>query len=323
MTSTRAARSSRPRAPWARGLGANCRKPSPRSTTASSPVRHRIRSPPPIYPGGSGDWKYEGWIEHVLEPFPDQSFAFDEFGLLGLLRPTAAAAPRPKWAVTSATSSSGPNAPGTDSRTDCERLAGAGRRTTGRPGRQPATRRPGGTAAAGTAASGAGQSRRTEGAANGAGRPDRRPHPPPRTAESASRAELAKPHKTDLHGRGGRCGCGPGPHPGRQAPAITGDARPSPAFEAFFSGAEAKPKVSRTDRFAPGLAASAAFVERGLHPRVPRPHKEPVEAVGAGPGGARSRSWCRTSPLGSTTQKGRRAKLTPGKLARLAERGVE
>ncbi|WP_254897552.1 hypothetical protein [Kitasatospora sp. NA04385] len=40
------------------------------------------------------------------------------------------------------------------------------------------------------------------------------------------------------------------------------------------AAAAAKPKVSRTDRFAAGLAALAAFVEREGHARVPRPHKE-------------------------------------------------
>ncbi|MFD9597162.1 helicase associated domain-containing protein [Kitasatospora sp. NPDC059973] len=58
-----------------------------------------------------------------------------------------------------------------------------------------------------------------------------------------------------------------------------------PELAAAKAAAEARPTVSRTDRFAQGLAALAAFVERGeRHPRVPRPHKEPVEAVEAGPG---------------------------------------
>ncbi|MFG2820947.1 helicase associated domain-containing protein [Kitasatospora sp. NPDC048365] len=63
--------------------------------------------------------------------------------------------------------------------------------------------------------------------------------------------------------------------------------------------AAAKARLSRTDRFTQGLAALAAFVERERHPRVPRPHKEPVEA---GPA-ARIRSSCRISPWvpGSTT----------------------
>ncbi|MFE3113584.1 hypothetical protein ACFXKJ_36155 [Kitasatospora indigofera] len=45
------------------------------------------------------------------------------------------------------------------------------------------------------------------------------------------------------------------------------------------AAAEAKPKVSRTDRFAQGLAALAAFVEREGHAQVPRAHKEVLEAV--------------------------------------------
>ena len=51
------------------------------------------------------------------------------------------------------------------------------------------------------------------------------------------------------------------------------------------AAAEAKPTVSRADRFAQGLVALAQFVARERHPRVPRLHKEPVEAVEAGPGG--------------------------------------
>ncbi|MQS16035.1 hypothetical protein F7Q99_28285 [Streptomyces kaniharaensis] len=57
------------------------------------------------------------------------------------------------------------------------------------------------------------------------------------------------------------------------------------------AAAEAKPAVSRADRFAQGLAALAQFVERERHPRVPRPHKEPVEAVEAGDGGEGAKYW--------------------------------
>ncbi|MFJ9847593.1 helicase associated domain-containing protein, partial [Kitasatospora sp. NPDC101155] len=88
--------------------------------------------------------------------------------------------------------------------------------------------------------------------------------------------------------------------------------------------AEAKPKVSRADRFQQGLAALAQFVERERHPRVPRPHKEPVEALEAGPGGE-ERVVVSHFALGTwlNNQKARRAKLTPGQLAQLAEHGVE
>ncbi len=88
--------------------------------------------------------------------------------------------------------------------------------------------------------------------------------------------------------------------------------------------AEAKPTVSRTDRFQQGLAALAAFVERERDPRVPRPHKEPLECVEAGPGGAEQVVVSHFA-LGTwlNNQKARRAKLTPGQLAQLAEHGVQ
>ncbi|MEV7190058.1 helicase associated domain-containing protein [Kitasatospora sp. NPDC093102] len=88
--------------------------------------------------------------------------------------------------------------------------------------------------------------------------------------------------------------------------------------------AEAKPKVSRSDRFAQGLAALAAFIERERHPRVPRPHKEQVETVEAGPGGEEQVVVSHFA-LGTwlNNQKARRAKLTPGQLAQLAEHGIE
>ncbi|MEE1826314.1 hypothetical protein PUR61_29615 [Streptomyces sp. BE20] len=62
---------------------------------------------------------------------------------------------------------------------------------------------------------------------------------------------------------------------------IEPDAEPVAATAA----AEAKPTVSRSDRFAQGLAALARSAGRERHPRVPRPHREPVERVDAGPGG--------------------------------------
>ncbi|MEV6212367.1 helicase associated domain-containing protein [Kitasatospora sp. NPDC051914] len=90
------------------------------------------------------------------------------------------------------------------------------------------------------------------------------------------------------------------------------------------AAAEAKPKVSRADRFQQGLTALATFVEREGHVRVPRPHKEPLEVVVAGPGGKESSEVVRVG-LGTwlNNQKARRAKLTAGRLAQLAEHGVE
>ncbi|MEV0537211.1 helicase associated domain-containing protein [Kitasatospora sp. NPDC050463] len=90
------------------------------------------------------------------------------------------------------------------------------------------------------------------------------------------------------------------------------------------AAAEAKPALSRKDRFAQGLAALAALVEREGHAVVKRPHKEPVEAVEAGPGGEEQVVVSHFA-LGTwlNNQKARRAKLTPGPLAQLAEHGVE
>ncbi|MEU1510335.1 helicase associated domain-containing protein [Kitasatospora sp. NPDC005748] len=78
---------------------------------------------------------------------------------------------------------------------------------------------------------------------------------------------------------------------------------------------EAKPTVSRTDRFARGMAALAKFVERERHPRVPCPRKEPVETVEDGPGGEEQVVVPHVA-LGTwlNNQKPRRAKLTPGQL---------
>ncbi|MDY0816253.1 DEAD/DEAH box helicase [Kitasatospora purpeofusca] len=97
-----------------------------------------------------------------------------------------------------------------------------------------------------------------------------------------------------------------------------------PELVAAKAAAEAKPTRSRTDRFQQGLAALAAFVERERHPRVPRPHKEPVESMEAGPGGAEQVVVSHFA-LGTwlNNQKARRAKLTAGQLAQLAEHGVE
>ncbi|SDT83461.1 hypothetical protein SAMN05216371_8292 [Streptomyces sp. TLI_053] len=69
-------------------------------------------------------------------------------------------------------------------------------------------------------------------------------------------------------------------------------------------------------RFAQGLAALAQFVERERHPRIPRPHKEPVETVEAGPGGEEQVVVSHFA-LGTwlNNQEARRAKLTPIQLA--------
>ncbi|WP_159401243.1 DEAD/DEAH box helicase [Streptomyces sp. NRRL B-24484] len=99
---------------------------------------------------------------------------------------------------------------------------------------------------------------------------------------------------------------------------------PDPELVAAKAAAEAKPKVSRADRFAQGLAALAQFVEREGHTRVPRPHKEPLEVTVAGPGGEENVQIVAVG-LGAflNNTKARRAKLTPGQLAQLAEHGVE
>ncbi|MFJ2191725.1 Helicase associated domain protein [Kitasatospora sp. NPDC087861] len=73
------------------------------------------------------------------------------------------------------------------------------------------------------------------------------------------------------------------------------------------AAAEAKPKVSRTDRFQLHLAALAEFVEREGHSRVPRAHKT-VEGVSLG-------AW-----LNNT--KARRAKLSTEQLGQLEALGV-
>lgn len=77
-----------------------------------------------------------------------------------------------------------------------------------------------------------------------------------------------------------------------------------PELVAAKAAAEAKPAVSRTDRFAQGVAALAAFDQEHGHPRVPHPHKQPLETAEAGPDGETG-SWCSTwrSAPGSTTRK--------------------
>ncbi len=97
-----------------------------------------------------------------------------------------------------------------------------------------------------------------------------------------------------------------------------------PELVAAKTAAEAKPTVSRTDRFAQGLAALARFVEREGHARVPRAHKEVLEAVER-PDGSGEMEDGMIVALGAwaNNMKARRAKLTPGQLAQLAEHGVE
>ncbi|GLW58143.1 DEAD/DEAH box helicase [Kitasatospora phosalacinea] len=73
------------------------------------------------------------------------------------------------------------------------------------------------------------------------------------------------------------------------------------------AAAAAKPKVSRTDRFAAGLAALAAFVEREGHARVPRTHKT-EEGLSLG-------TWV-------NNQKARRDKLSAEQLGQLEALGV-
>ncbi|WP_051811559.1 DEAD/DEAH box helicase [Kitasatospora sp. MBT63] len=95
-----------------------------------------------------------------------------------------------------------------------------------------------------------------------------------------------------------------------------------PELVAAKAAADARPKVSRTDRFALGIAALAAFVAEHDHPRVPRPHRQVVE-VEAGADG--EKQGVIEVALGAflNNAKARRAKLTPGQLAQLAEHGVE
>ncbi|MFB9370335.1 helicase associated domain-containing protein [Kitasatospora albolonga] len=86
------------------------------------------------------------------------------------------------------------------------------------------------------------------------------------------------------------------------------------------AAADARPKVSRTDRFQLGIAALAAFVAEHGHPRVPRPHRQVVEAGADG-----EDKGVIEVALGAflNNSKARRAKLTADQLAQLAEHGVE
>ncbi|PBC66272.1 helicase associated protein [Streptomyces sp. TLI_235] len=97
-----------------------------------------------------------------------------------------------------------------------------------------------------------------------------------------------------------------------------------PELVAAKQAAEAKPKTSRADRFQQGLTALAAFAGREGHIRVPRTHKEPLEVAVAGPDGEDTVEIVHAG-LGTwlNNQKARRAKLTAGQLAQLAEHGVE
>ncbi|MFD7982510.1 helicase associated domain-containing protein [Kitasatospora indigofera] len=97
-----------------------------------------------------------------------------------------------------------------------------------------------------------------------------------------------------------------------------------PELVAAKAAAEAKPTVSRTDRFALGVAALAQFVEREGHARVPRAQKETLEPVERPDGSGEMEAGVIVA-LGAwaNNMKARRAKLTPGQLAQLAEHGVE
>ncbi|WP_327072084.1 TIGR02391 family protein [Kitasatospora purpeofusca] len=108
----------------------------------------------------------------------------------------------------------------------------------------------------------------------------------------------------------------------REASGLDDSLAPSGVAAGIVPGlvaAEAKPAVSRGDRLAQGLAALTQSVER--EPRVPRPHKELVETAEAG---GEDQVVVHQVALGSflNNTKARRAKLSPGQLAQLAERGV-
>ncbi|GAA2999981.1 DEAD/DEAH box helicase [Kitasatospora albolonga] len=93
-----------------------------------------------------------------------------------------------------------------------------------------------------------------------------------------------------------------------------------PDLVAAKAAADARPKVSRTDRFALGIAALAAFVAEHGHPRVPRPHRQVVDAGADG-----EEQGVVEVALGAflNNAKARRGKLTPDQLAQLAEHGVQ
>ncbi|MDH6580728.1 DEAD/DEAH box helicase [Kitasatospora sp. MAP5-34] len=103
-----------------------------------------------------------------------------------------------------------------------------------------------------------------------------------------------------------------------------------PALVAARAAAAARPKRSQADRFQQGLEALATFVEREGHARVPRAHKETLEpAEKADSSGDTEGSGGDAAvvvvALGTwlNNQKARRSKLTPSRLAQLAELGVE
>ena len=102
---------------------------------------------------------------------------------------------------------------------------------------------------------------------------------------------------------------------------IEADLELAAAKEAAEEAAEAKPALSRGDRFQQGLTALAQFVEREGHARVPRPDKEPLEPVKR-PDGSRETEARVVVALSTwiNNQKARRAKLSPGQLA---EHGIE
>ncbi|MFJ8038905.1 helicase associated domain-containing protein [Kitasatospora sp. NPDC096147] len=101
--------------------------------------------------------------------------------------------------------------------------------------------------------------------------------------------------------------------------------RLTPKLVAAKAAADAKPKVSRTDRFALGVAALAAFVAEHGHVQVPRPHRQAVTVVEAGHDGGEGQAVVQEVALGAflSNAKARGAKLTTGQLAQLAEHGVE
>ncbi|WP_371476372.1 hypothetical protein [Kitasatospora sp. NBC_00315] len=86
-----------------------------------------------------------------------------------------------------------------------------------------------------------------------------------------------------------------------------------PELVAAKEAAEAKPKVSRMDRFEQGLMALAACVGREGHVRVPRAHKEVLEAVERPDGSGEMEARVVVAlGLWLNNTRARRAKLTPG-----------
>ncbi|GAA2837629.1 hypothetical protein GCM10010441_72450 [Kitasatospora paracochleata] len=68
---------------------------------------------------------------------------------------------------------------------------------------------------------------------------------------------------------------------------------PDPDLVTAKAAAEAKPTVSRTDRFAQALTALAQFAEREGHVRVPLPHREPLETWRPAPAARTKSSYTR------------------------------